>query len=335
MKKLLFISISLSITILTGCNNVDTILSNYNNIFFKNNEKIEQIKDEKVRDVINYCDVLYSNEEEQYFFERNIYLVFINANNELRVMSSTLSYKIYDKGNLMDISQLKEGVKAFINNNGRNPNSSDSPEKAIFLIHSEGHSGQDDKIIELINSAYNSLNIPINERKICYMSGSILEEWRSVFLYIPPPPPPPPPEIIEIVEDEVEIENELEVEDTDTDENDFVEQEEEEGSDEVFSIVEQMPIFPGGDLGVMKFIQKTVKYPPIAKENDITGKVYVSYVVNKKGKVTNVKVVRSVDKYLDAEAARVVKLLSYTTAGKQRGKPVNVQYTIPINFTLN
>ena len=61
----------------------------------------------------------------------------------------------------------------------------------------------------------------------------------------------------------------------------------------------------------------------------------VSYVVNKKGKVTSVKVARRVDKYLDAEAVRVVKLLPYTTPGKQRGKPVNVQYTIPINFTLN
>ena len=150
-----------------------------------------------------------------------------------------------------------------------------------------------------------------------------------------PPPPPPPPEIIEIVEDEVEIENELEVEDTDTDENEFIEQEEEDDSDEVFMVVEQMPVFPGGDLGLMKFIQKITKYPPIAKENDITGKVYVTYVVNKKGKVTSVKVVRGVDKYLDAEAVRVVKLLPYTTAGKQRGKPVNVQYTIPINFTLN
>ena len=151
----------------------------------------------------------------------------------------------------------------------------------------------------------------------------------------PPPPPPPPPEIIEIVEDEVEIENELEVEETDTDENEFIEQEEEEDSDEVFMVVEQMPVFPGGDLGLMKFIQKNTKYPPIAKENDITGKVYVSYVVNKKGKVTNVKVARSVDRYLDAEAVRVVKLLPYSSAGKQRGKPVNVQYTIPINFTLN
>ena len=151
----------------------------------------------------------------------------------------------------------------------------------------------------------------------------------------PPPPPPPPPEIIEIVEDEVVIKNELEIEETDTDENEFIEQEEEEDSDEVFMVVEQMPVFPGGDLGLMKFIQKNTKYPPIAKENDITGKVYVSYVVNKKGKVTNVKVARSVDRYLDAEAVRVVKLLPYSSAGKQRGKPVNVQYTIPINFTLN
>ena len=149
-----------------------------------------------------------------------------------------------------------------------------------------------------------------------------------------PPPPPPPPEIIEIVEDEVEIENEVEVEETDTDQDEIIEIEEDD-DDEIFMVVEQMPTFPGGDLGLMKFIQKTTKYPPIAKENGITGKVYVSYVVNKKGKVTNVKVVRGVDKYLDAEAIRVVKLLPYSSPGKQRGKPVNVQYTIPINFTLN
>ena len=150
----------------------------------------------------------------------------------------------------------------------------------------------------------------------------------------PPPPPPPPPEIIEIVEDEVEIEKELEIEDTDTDQDEIIEIEEDD-DDEIFMVVEQMPVFPGGDLGLMNFIRKTVKYPPIAKENDITGKVYVSYVVNKKGKVTNVKVVRGVDKYLDAEAVRVIKLLPYSTPGMQRGQAVNVQYTIPINFTLN
>ena len=149
----------------------------------------------------------------------------------------------------------------------------------------------------------------------------------------PPPPPPPPPEIIEIVEDEVEIENEVEIEETDTDEDEIIEIEEDD--EEFFMVVENMPEFPGGDLGLMKFIQKNVRYPAIAKEYNITGKVYVSFIVDKKGKVTNVKIVRGVDKNLDAEALRVVSLLPKYKPGKQRGKAVRVMFTIPINFTLN
>lgn len=150
----------------------------------------------------------------------------------------------------------------------------------------------------------------------------------------PPPPPPPPPEVIEIVEDEVEIEEELEIEDTESDEDEMIEIEE-ESDDEFFMVVENMPEFPGGDLGLMKYIQKNVKYPPIAKEYNITGKVYVSFIVDKSGSVTNVKIVRGVDKNLDAEALRVVKSLPKYKPGKQRGKPVRVMFTIPINFTLN
>ena len=150
----------------------------------------------------------------------------------------------------------------------------------------------------------------------------------------PPPPPPPPPEVIEIVEDEVEIEEELEIEDTEADEDIAIEIEE-ESDDEFFMVVENMPIFPGGDLGLMKYIQKNVKYPPIAKEYNITGKVYVSFIVDKTGSVTNVKIVRGVDKNLDAEALRVVKSLPKYKPGKQRGKAVRVMFTIPINFTLN
>ena len=159
--------------------------------------------------------------------------------------------------------------------------------------------------------------IPITERKI---------EQK--------PPPPPPPEVIEIVEDEVEIEEELEIEDTESDEDEMIEIEE-ESDDEFFMVVENMPEFPGGDLGLMKYIQKNVKYPAIAKEYNITGKVYVSFIVDKSGVVTNVKVVRGVDKNLDAEAVRVVKSLPKYKPGKQRGKPVRVMFTIPINFTLN
>ncbi|MDC0204201.1 energy transducer TonB [Flavobacteriales bacterium] len=150
----------------------------------------------------------------------------------------------------------------------------------------------------------------------------------------PPPPPPPPPEVIEIVEDEVEIENEIEIEDTESDEDEVIEIEEED-DEEFFMVVENMPEFPGGDLGLMQYIQKNVRYPPIAKEYNITGKVYVSFIVDRQGKVTNVKIVRGVDKNLDAEAVRVVKSLPKYKPGKQRGKPVRVMFTIPINFTLN
>jgi protein TonB len=150
----------------------------------------------------------------------------------------------------------------------------------------------------------------------------------------PPPPPPPPPEVIEIVEDEVELEDELEIEDAESDEDIAIEIEE-ESDDEFFMVVENMPVFPGGDLGLMKYIQRNVKYPPIAKEYNITGKVYVSFIVDKSGSVTNVKIVRGVDKNLDSEALRVVKSLPKYKPGKQRGKAVRVMFTIPINFTLN
>jgi TonB family protein len=109
----------------------------------------------------------------------------------------------------------------------------------------------------------------------------------------------------------------------------------EEDDEEFFMVVENMPEFPGGDLGLMKFIQKNVRYPAIAKEYNITGKVYVSFIVDKQGNVTNVKIVRGVDKNLDSEALRVVSSLPKYKPGKQRGKPVRVMFTIPINFTLN
>jgi protein TonB len=155
----------------------------------------------------------------------------------------------------------------------------------------------------------------------------------------PPPPPPPPPEVIEIVENEEEIE-EVEIEDTESDEDTEI-VEEEEVTDEVFIIAEDMPLFKGcsddecTQLEIFKHIAKNTKYPAIAKENNITGKVYVQFVVDKSGAVSNVNVIRGVDKYLDAEALRVVKSLPKFTPGRQRGKPVKVQYNVPITFRLN
>ena len=179
--------------------------------------------------------------------------------------------------------------------------------------------------------SYDKSNYNLGDLNLDDMEEEIIPITRQEVK--PPPPPPPPPEIIEIVEDEVEIENEVEIEETDTDEDEIVEIEEDD--EEFFMVVENMPEFPGGDLGLMKFIQKNVRYPAIAKEYNITGKVYVSFIVDKQGSVTNVKIVRGVDKNLDAEALRVVSLLPKYKPGKQRGKPVRVMFTIPINFTLN
>lgn len=105
---------------------------------------------------------------------------------------------------------------------------------------------------------------------------------------------------------------------------------------ETFTIVEQMPQFPGGDAELMKYIQKNIKYPPIAKENGITGTVYVQFVVDQNGEVVDIVVVRGApSKDLDQEAMRVIKSLPKWTPGKQTGKPVRVQFTLPIKFVLS
>lgn len=162
---------------------------------------------------------------------------------------------------------------------------------------------------------------------------------------VKPPPPPPPPKVVEvlnIVDDDVEIEDELEIEDTEADETTVIDvapvietaAEEEEDEAQVFFIVEEMPEFPGGDLALRKYIANSIKYPVIAQENGIQGKVYVTFVVGKDGSVTNARIARGVDPSLDKEALRVVNSLPKWKPGKQRGKPVNVSYTVPINFVL-
>ena len=102
----------------------------------------------------------------------------------------------------------------------------------------------------------------------------------------------------------------------------------------LFDVVEEMPKFPGGDEALMKFLMDNVKYPKEAEEAGKTGRVVVQFVVNKDGSVKNAKVVRSVDKALDAEALRVVNAMPKWQPGKQRGQDVNVRYTMPVSFKL-
>ena len=107
-----------------------------------------------------------------------------------------------------------------------------------------------------------------------------------------------------------------------------------EVKEEIFRSVEQMPQFPGGDQALMKYLSSHINYPPMAAENNVQGKVVVQFVVEKDGKVGEVKVIRSVDKDLDREAVRVCKTLPKFTPGRQNGQAVRVWYTLPVQFKL-
>ena len=154
---------------------------------------------------------------------------------------------------------------------------------------------------------------------------------------IKPPPPPPPVEELVIVEDEEEIEEEMEIEDMDVEEDteiEIIEEEEEIEEDQVFTIVEQMPQFGGGESDLLNYLAKNIKYPQMAKESGISGIVYVTFVVNKAGQVADVRVLRGIGGGCDKEAIRVVKSMPVWKPGKQRGKAVSVQYNLPVRFVL-
>ena len=102
----------------------------------------------------------------------------------------------------------------------------------------------------------------------------------------------------------------------------------------VFDVVEQMPSFPGGMGALMSWLNQNIKYPVIAAENGVQGRVIVQFVVEKDGSITDVKVAKSVDPSLDKEAARVVSAMPKWTPGKQNGSAVRVKYTVPVTFKL-
>ena len=103
---------------------------------------------------------------------------------------------------------------------------------------------------------------------------------------------------------------------------------------EPYRSVEQMPRFPGGEAALMKYIQAQIKYPPKAAKEGIEGRVVVQFVVEKTGDVGEVKVLRSIEKNIDREAIRVIKLLPKFTPGRQNGQAVAVWYTLPVTFKL-
>ena len=113
------------------------------------------------------------------------------------------------------------------------------------------------------------------------------------------------------------------------------EEEEEPEEQEIFQVVEQMPEYPdGGMAGLMKYLSGAIRYPAIAAENGVQGRVTVQFVVNRDGSIVDAQVLRGVDPYLDKEALRVINGMPKWKPGMQRGKPVRVRYTVPVNFRL-
>ncbi|HNQ12811.1 MAG TPA: energy transducer TonB [Bacteroidia bacterium] len=153
-----------------------------------------------------------------------------------------------------------------------------------------------------------------------------------------PPPPPPVVEVLNIVEDDKVIENEAVIEDTEADQNTVVVEVkntvEEVDEPEIFLVVENPPSFPGGEAALVKFLQNNIKYPAIARENNITGRVYLTFVVDPTGSIKDLKILRGVHPAIDEEAVRVVKSMPKWSPGKQRGKAVSVQFNLPVNFSL-
>ena len=161
---------------------------------------------------------------------------------------------------------------------------------------------------------------------------------------LPPPPPPEAPEVttvLEIVSDDKVIENELVV-NAEVDENTQnieiapvqIEEEEEVEETTIFTVVENDPEFPGGMEALYKYLAQNIKYPQLARDNNITGKVYVTFVVERDGSIANPKVLRDIGGGCGAEAIRVIKSMPKWTPGKQRGKAVRVQFNLPVNFSL-
>ena len=213
-------------------------------------------------------------------------------------------------------------------------------------------------ILIAVAVAYPLINSYINKKRLIKEMKEVgIEMMEAPKEEAPPPPPPPPPteQLVEkvkftapVVVSDTNIETGLATQDdlsakTNTEvPSDEVEIKEEvketvievKQEAEIFTVVEEQPSYPGGEEARLKFLQENIKYPEEAKELGIQGKVFVTFVVEPDGSVSNVKVLRGIGGGCDEEAIRVVKSMPKWVPGKQRGVPVRVQFNLPIKFTL-
>ena len=175
--------------------------------------------------------------------------------------------------------------------------------------------------------------------------GPVEEEITEITRQDQKPPEPPKKVEVKVIADLLQVVTNdtkitTEVDFAEFDENTEVIQqvdvvEETIEDDQPFLIAETMPSFQGGDLNTFRtWVQQNVKFPQIALENGIQGRVSCSFVVNKDGSIVDAEVIRGVDPSLDKEALRVINSMPKWSPGKQRGKPVRVKYTVPVTFRL-
>ncbi len=180
------------------------------------------------------------------------------------------------------------------------------------------------------------------QRTVEVMEEEMVEITKQEQPKVQPPQPKPQVTQIEIVEDDVEVEDEIDI-NAEVDQDEVIEEyeftppeieEEEIVEAEIFKVVEEMPEFPGGAAKMMEYIQKNIKYPMMARESDIQGRVFVNFVVEPNGEISNVEVLRGIGGGCDEEAVRVVKSMPSWKPGKQRGSAVRCAFTVPIIFKL-
>ena len=189
--------------------------------------------------------------------------------------------------------------------------------------------------------SYDKQNLDTFQRQVEVIEEEMVEITKQEMPKPPVQAPKPQVTQIQVVEDDVEVEDiELNAE---VDQDEVIEEyvyeapeieEEDIQEEEVFLSVEENPEFPGGPAKLLEYVQKNLKYPMMARESDIQGRVFVGFVVEKDGSITNVKVMRGIGGGCDEEAVRVVQSLPKFKPGKQRGNPVRVAYTLPIVFKL-
>lgn len=205
---------------------------------------------------------------------------------------------------------------------------------------------------------WRAIEIKTYERDIELDRLSVLEDEEEdvpitdMKITPPPPPPPPPPasQVIEVVEDEEEVEETV-IESTETDQEEIIEVEDvaiEDDFDEVdvpFAVIEDVPVFPGCERVAKSkrrecfqdkiniHIRKNFRYPEIAQEMGIQGRVYVNFIISRDGSIIDIRM-RGPDKNLEKEAERIISKLPKMIPGKQRGRPVRVPFSIPITFRL-